>query len=175
MEALRTDRMSLRPWAESDVKLLRRLSDDPRVVRYVGDGQCWTAERVANTSDRNVEHWRLYDFGWWIMRLDDTGEEIGFAALNHPAEGSGLDPSEFEIGWWLDPGFWRLGLSGEAAAAVRDDAFGRLNAPSVAARLQPANLASAGVARHIGMLHEQDTVGLWGEPVSIYRGFPPGP
>lgn len=168
-ETLRTPRMSLRPWAASDLGLLRRLSDDPRVVRYVGDGQRWTAERARETSQRIVEHWRRHGFGWRIMRLNETGQEVGFAALNHPAERSGLDPSEFEIGWWLDPDFWRRGLSGEAAAAVRDEAFERLGAPSVVARLQPANLASAGVARQIGMQHERDTVGPWDEPVAIYR------
>lgn len=165
--------MSLRPWTASDVGLLRRLSDDPEVVRYVGDGQRWTAERAEATSAGMVEHWRVHGFGWRIMRLNETGEEVGFAALDHPGEGSGLDPSEFEIGWWLDPGFWRRGLASEAAGAVRDEAFARLGAPSVAARLQPANLGSVGVARRIGMAHERDTVGRWGEPVAIYRRLAP--
>jgi RimJ/RimL family protein N-acetyltransferase len=171
VEDLRTARMSLRPWAESDLGLLRRLSSEPEVVRYVGDGRLWTAERAASTSDWMVKHWRLHGFGWWTMRLDGTEETIGFAALNHPAEGTELDPSEFEIGWWLDPGYWRRGLAGEAATAVRDDAFGRLRAPSVVARLQPANLGSAAVARHIGLVHERDAIGPWGEPLSIYRGW----
>jgi RimJ/RimL family protein N-acetyltransferase len=56
---------------------------------------------------------------------------------------------------------------------VRDDAFGRLDAPSVVARLQPANLGSAGVARRIGMVHERDTTGPSGEPLAIYRGRRP--
>lgn len=121
-----------------------------------------------------VEHWRRHDFGWRVMELSRTGEEIGFAALNHPRAETGLEPSEFEIGWWLSPDFWRQGLTGEAAAAVRDEAFERLRAPSLVARLQPANVGSAGVARHIGMSHERDTIGPWGEPVAIYRGLAPG-
>ena len=27
----------------------------------------------------------------------------------------------------------------------------------------------AGVAKRIGMVHERDTVGRWGEPVAMYR------
>ena len=170
---LESARLSLLPWQKADVALLRRLSADPCVVRYVGDGQVWSVERAQETSDLIVEHWREFDFGWWVMKLRQTGEQIGFACLNHPHAQSGLEPTEFEIGWWLSPEFWRQGLSSEAAAAVRDDAFDRLGAPSVAARLQPANHGSAGVARHIGMRHERDTVGMWGEPVAIYRGWAP--
>jgi RimJ/RimL family protein N-acetyltransferase len=167
---LSTARLALRPWGERDWELLRRLSADPRVVQYVGDGQPWTDERVEKTSSAIVAHWRTHDFGWWVMGLKDTGEEFGFAALNHPGAETGLEPSEFEIGWWLAPGFWRQGLAAEGATAVRDDAFGRLLAPSVVARLQPANRGSAGVARHIGMSHERDLIGQWGEPVAVYRG-----
>lgn len=173
-DALITRRLTLRAWTAGHVELLTRLSADPRVVRFVGDGQVWSGQRAQETSDLIVEHWRRHDFGWWVMSLNETGHEVGFAALNHPREEAGLEPQEFEIGWWLDPGFWRRGLAGEGAAAVRDDAFGRLGAPSIVARLQPANLGSAGVARHIGMAHERDTIGRAGEPVAIYRGLAPG-
>ena len=167
--ALRTARLTLRRWTEADAQVLRRLSGDPRVTRYIGDGKVWPDERVRETSEAAVEHWRRYGFGWWVMRLEETGEEIGFGCLNHPSADSGIDPGEFEIGWWLAAEFWRRGLAGEAAAAVRDDAFARVGAPSVVARLQPDNHGSAGVARRIGMRHERNTLGRWGEPVAIYR------
>jgi RimJ/RimL family protein N-acetyltransferase len=169
---LATDRLLLHPWCAGAAEMLRSLSADPRVVRYVGDGQVWTDERVRETSERMVEHWRAHGFGWWVMALRDTGEQVGFIALNFPRAGTGLDPEEFEIGWWLDPAHWRQGLTGEAALAVRDDAFRRLGVPTLVARLQPDNRGSAGVARRIGMVHERDTVGPSGEPVAIYRGWP---
>ncbi len=169
---LRTARLLLRPWTVEDVSLLRRLSADSRVVRYVGEGQVWSDERTEETSRLIVEHWRRHGFGWWVMVLETGNDDIGFAALNHPGVEAGLGQEEFEIGWWLAPEFWGQGLSGEAAMAVRDDAFGQLRAPSVVARLQPDNLGSSGVARHIGMEFERETVGRWGEPVAIYRGWP---
>lgn len=170
-DSLRTERIVLRPWTPEATGLLRRLSADPRVVRHVGDGQLWSEQRVQGTSEWMVEHWSAHGFGWWVMELAEARSPFGFLALNHPRAGTGLEPDEFEIGWWLDPEFWRRGLAAEAALAVREDAFGRLGAPSVVARLQPANLGSAGVARSIGMAHERDVVGQWGEPVAIYRGW----
>lgn len=169
-DTLRTARLRLRPWTQSDVGLLSRLSDDPGVVRYIGDGQRWPEERAAETSRLVLEHWSEHGFGWRVMALHETGEEVGFAALNHPGPETGLELSEFEIGWWVAPQFWRQGLASEAAEAVRDDAFARLGAPSVVARLQPDNLASAGVAKRIGLVQERDITGRWGEPVAIYRG-----
>jgi hypothetical protein len=35
-------------------------------------------------------------------------------------------------------------------------------------------LHPAGVARRIGMVHERNIAGRWGERVAIYRGWPAG-
>jgi RimJ/RimL family protein N-acetyltransferase len=169
-EDLETERLRLRPWSDSDAELLARLSADPRVVRYVGDGRCWTAERVAEVSGRMTEHWRAHGFGWRVAVEKQSGEPVGFAALNYLGDGNaGLDPDEFEIGWWLDPPSWGRGFASEAARAVRDEAFNRVGAPRLIARIQPANDASARVARGLGMSFAFETTGRFGEPCAVYR------
>lgn len=132
-----------------------------------------------------AEHWRVNDFGWRVALPRETGpgatspeeagpqdadEPVGFVMLNYLGEGTaGLDPDEFEIGWWLVPSMWRRGLASEAAQAICREAFERVGAPSLVARLQPDNLASAGVAKRLGMSHEFDTTGRFGELVAVYR------
>jgi RimJ/RimL family protein N-acetyltransferase len=64
---------------------------------------------------------------------------------------------------------WRQGLASEAARAICQEAFERVGAPSVIARVQPENRASAGVAARLRMSHEFDTTGRYGETVSVYR------
>ncbi len=168
---LETDRLLLAEWSDSDLALLARLSADPRVVRYVGDGQLWSPERAADVSGAMVKHWRANGFGWRVATEKESGEAVGFIALNYLGEGAaGLDANEFEIGWWLDPRAWGHGFASEGARAVAREAFERLGAPSIVARLQPDNLASARVATQIGMEHELDTTGRFGEPVAVYRG-----
>jgi hypothetical protein len=55
-----------------------------------------------------------------------SGRAVGFIALNLAGEGTaGLDPGEYEIGWWLDPAAQGRGLAREGAQAVLDDALGR--------------------------------------------------
>lgn len=156
--------------------MLARLSADPRVVRYVGTGEPWTAARALEVSDHQAEHWHLHGFGWRVILEKSTGEEIGLLALNYMADGAaGIGPQEYEIGWWLDPSRWGVGYASEAAAAVAKDAFAGLEAPRLLARIQPPNGPSIAVARSIGMTHLLDTTARFGEPVAIYAvDRPPG-
>lgn len=164
---LRTDRMSLEPWTEADFTVLEQLARTPAVMRYIGDGTTWTDARIADVGAHVVEHWRDHGFGWRVARVD--GAPVGLIALSFAGDGAGVDPDEYEIGWWLAPSAWGRGLAREGAAAVRDEAFDRLGAPSILARIQPANAASLGVAAAIGLSHEADSIGRGGEPIAVLR------
>lgn len=59
------------------------------------------------------------------------------------------------------------GLAREGATAVRDDAFTRLGAPRVVARIAPANPASLRVAEAIGLTRHADSTGRAGEPIAV--------
>jgi [ribosomal protein S5]-alanine N-acetyltransferase len=169
-EKLETARLLLPEWSDFDAALLARLSADPRVVRFIGDGQRWSAEKAAEVSRAMVEHWRANGFGWRVAIERESDELVGFVALNRVGEGTaGLEPDEFEIGWWLLPSVWGRGFASEGARAICQEAFTRVGAPRVVARLQPDNVASARVATHIGMSHEFDTTGRFGELVAVYR------
>jgi RimJ/RimL family protein N-acetyltransferase len=169
-ETLETARLLLPQWCDSDAALLARLASDPVVVRYIGDGRCWSDEKVAEVSRDVVEHWRANGFGWRVAVEKATCAPLGFAALNYAGDGTaGLDADEFEIGWWFLPSAWGRGFASEAARAICQEAFTRLEAPSVVARLQPDNRASARVAERLGMSHELDTTGRFGERVAVYR------
>jgi RimJ/RimL family protein N-acetyltransferase len=171
---LQTDRLLLRPWTAEDVGLLAALSSNPRVTRYIGDGQTWTTLKAIAVSDRALTHWRDHGFGWRVVVELSTGSDIGLLALNRIGEGTtGLDPQEHEIGWWLSPDRWGHGYATEAAHAVADDAFTALGAPHLTARILPENAGSIQVARAIGMGFEFNTVTQPGVAVAIYRAFAP--
>ncbi len=166
---LHTDRLALAPWEDRHAELLVDLAATPAVVRHIGDGSPWTAERARLVAAANVEHWRRHGFGWRIAHREPDADPIGFIALSFAGEGAGVDPLAHEIGWWLAPAHWGQGLAREGAAAVRDEAFTRIGAPSILARIQPDNAASLAVAAAIGLIPAERTTGRFGEPVAVLR------
>lgn len=158
------------PWEERHTELLVRLSSDPDVTRYIGAGVVWPRAQAEAVSAAQQEHWRKHAFGWRGAVEKASGLTVGFLASNFAGIGTtGLDPSEFEIGWWLVPDVWGRGFAAEGAAALVAEAFENLDAPSVVARIQPENAASIRVAASLGLTLHFTSTGRHGEPVAIYR------
>ncbi|MGH2868043.1 MAG: GNAT family N-acetyltransferase [Solirubrobacteraceae bacterium] len=168
-EPLATERLSLEPWSAAHVDLLGHLAAQPEVTRFIGTGTPWTPEHTAEVAARCLQHWRRHGFGWRVAVQRDTGASLGFIALNFAGEGAGIAADEYEIGWWLEPPAWGRGLAREGAEAICHEAFERISAPSLVARIAPANAASLGVAGAIGMVPEGQGQGRFGEPIAILR------
>jgi RimJ/RimL family protein N-acetyltransferase len=167
---LETARLRLEPWGEQHTELLVRLSSNPEVTRFVGAGVPWTRAQAETIAAAQGRRWREHGFGWRPAREKSSGELIGFVALNLVGEGTaGLDRDEHEIGWWLAPSAWGRGFAREGALALCHEAFVVLGAPSVVARIQPANVRSIKVAQAIGLTREFTTTGTTGEPIEVYR------
>jgi RimJ/RimL family protein N-acetyltransferase len=167
MRIMTTARLRLLPWEERFEDDLVRLSADPRVTRYIGDGRPWSRDFAVQRHRAHLAHWAEHGFGW--RAIVRAGEVLGIAALNRLGSAvPGIDESAIEIGWWLDPRVWGRGFATEAALALREEAFARLGAECLVARFQPANLASGRVMTKLGMSRHGDTVGRAGEQVRVY-------
>lgn len=169
MDDLETGRLRLERWAPAHAALLARLAALPQVMRHVGTGEVWTAERAAEQHERALAHWRDHGFGWRAAVERASGTVIGLIAINRAEGAAGLADDDYEIGWWLDPAAWGKGYATEGGRAIVDEAFTRLAAPSVVARVQPGNAASLRVAAALGLTPERDTVDRSGADVRILR------
>lgn len=139
-------------------------------MRHIGDGSLWSRERVVEVADAQSEHWAQHGFGWRVAVEKASDRQLGFIALSFAEEGTvDLDRREYELGWWLDPAVWGRGFAREGAAALRDEAFSEVGAPSVVARMQPDNAPSLNVAEAVGLSFDRQTTGRAGEPLVIYR------
>jgi pimeloyl-ACP methyl ester carboxylesterase/RimJ/RimL family protein N-acetyltransferase len=168
-ETLHTPRLRLEQWAESHTDMLLRLAARPEVTRHIGDGEPWPARRAVALAQANREHWRRHGFGWRAAVETGSGRPVGLIALGFAGEAAGVGADEYEIGWWLDPQAWGRGLAREGALALLDEAFERVGAPSVLARIQPGNRASLAVARALGLTPESSSTGRTGEAISVLR------
>jgi RimJ/RimL family protein N-acetyltransferase len=159
-------RLRLRPWdLARDLPAFGAICRDPQVMRYIGDGHLWTEEESRRWMETNLETMVKFGFCQWAVEATGgalAGQLLGFCGLAAPADlpaRGPVDPPGIEthMGWRLSRASWGKGYATEAAGVALADAFGRCGFERVLATVQPANLASAAVARKLGM--EQLDVG----------------
>jgi RimJ/RimL family protein N-acetyltransferase len=169
LRVLTTPRLRLLPWEARFEDDLIRLSSDPRVTRYLGDGRPWDRAFAVQRHRAHLAHWREHGYGWRAITSGGDGQVLGVAALTRLGTMvPGLDESSIDIGWWVAPSHWGQGIATEAATAIRDEAFTDLGAELLVARYQPTNEASGRIMVKLGMSHHSDITGRAGEHVRVY-------
>jgi RimJ/RimL family protein N-acetyltransferase len=149
---LQTRRLMLRRWRPNDADGLAAIDADPEVTRYLNPPM----PPAARFSERCIEHWEQHGFGFFAVESREEpapGLFIGFVGIGHPAYLPELAHRP-ELGWRLARDSWGRGLATEAAAAVCEEAFGRLGLAELISVIHPDNEASRRVATKVGMTIE---------------------
>ena len=150
-----TARLRLREWEQADEGRFYAVMNRPEVMRYLGGLQTpaeWNAAYL-----QIIGFQRDYGHTFWIIEDLDGGDILGFCGLKQVnAPGAGDLTGRHEIGWRLRPEAWGKGIAKEAAIASLDLAFGRFAAPDVIATTVPANTASQGLMKRLGMTRRAD-------------------
>ncbi len=148
---IRTERLVLRDFRETDFEDVQAYGSDPEVTRYMvwgpnapDDTRAFLARALAQQTARP----RL-EFGFAIEHAE-TGHVIGSAAL-HLREGPNRP---VELGYCLHREWWRQGLVTEAASALIDAGFRTLGLHRIAATCDVRNVGSFGVMEKLGMRRE---------------------
>lgn len=147
MPELRTDRLLLRRWRDSDLAPWAELNADPEVREHLGE--LLTPEQSAASVARFEKGFEERGYGWFAVEVADTGRFIGFAGLDPVDEGFAF--TGVEIGWRLSRQAWGHGYATEAALAVLDFGFRTLALPEILAVTTATNVRSQAVMRRIGM------------------------
>ena len=152
MTELRTDRLVLRRWRDSDLAPWAAMNADPEVREHLG------APLTREQSDASVARFQAdFDrrgYGWWAVEVRATGEFIGFAGLDEVEDG--LPFTGVEIGWRLARSAWGRGYASEAARAVLAHGFEVMDLPEILAVTTATNVRSQAVMRRIGMTRVVD-------------------
>ena len=158
MPTIDTARLLLRSFEEDDLDRMAELMGDGDFMRFslgvFSRKQTAAFLEKARARDRQAlpsqfaiifrEDMRLIGYCGFFSQVVDNVEEL-------------------EIGYRVDPSYWRRGIATEAARAVRDYALNELRLPRVISLIHPDNIPSRRVAEKNGMTPEQETV---------FRGFP---
>jgi RimJ/RimL family protein N-acetyltransferase len=163
MVTLQTDRLTLRPFRESDFDAYAELCADPEVMRYIGDGQPLTRPMAWRKLALMVGHWELRGYGLWAVEERASGAFAGYVGFWNPEGWPG-----FELGWTLRRAYWGQGFATDGARAALRLAFTQMGRPEVISLIHPDNAASIRVAHRLGERLVGPTEVL-GKPALVYR------
>jgi RimJ/RimL family protein N-acetyltransferase len=145
---LRTPRLLLRAWRDSDLEPFARLNADARVMRYF-PAPLTTAESDAMAT-RIRELFEPRGWGLWAVEIPGVVSFAGFIGLAQPRFGAHFTPCT-EVGWRLAPDVWGQGYATEGATAVLDVSFRELHLDEVVSFTTESNIPSRRVMERIGM------------------------
>ncbi|MFE1788805.1 GNAT family N-acetyltransferase [Streptomyces sp. NPDC059525] len=164
MSELRTERLLLRGWRESDLAPWAAMNADPEVRRYFPG--VLTREQADASAARFQAEIHRRGWGWWAVEVIDSGEFIGFTGLD--AVEDVMPFTGVEAGWRLARSAWGHGYATEAARAALEFGFDTLALPEILAVTSVTNVPSQAVMRRIGMT--RDRADDFDDPT-----LPPGP
>jgi len=148
-DAIRTDRLVMRRWHESDRTPFAALNADPETMRFFPQ----TLDRAA--SDAMVERIEMsFDqrgYGLWALEVAQTGQFIGFTGLN-PMPDDVPGAGGVEIGWRLARYAWHHGYATEAARAALEVAFDGIGLDEIWSMTAVVNEPSQAVMRRLGLV-----------------------
>jgi ribosomal-protein-alanine N-acetyltransferase len=159
---IETERLTLRPLREADATALFEISQDPDVVRFVGDRHVPTLQEAWRAVAGWIGHWALRGCGQWAIEERSSGRFIGRAGIINPADWPGP-----EVGYLLGRPWWGHGYATEAATAAMDWGFREIGFADLLSLIDPENQASIAVATRLGETLRGETE-VMGHHVLVY-------
>jgi RimJ/RimL family protein N-acetyltransferase len=145
MDTRETERLTLRPYVDSDVDALYAIQGDRDYMRFTH----WSESRAACAA--------------WLQQYVDAEAEVGFApwTIVHRVDGRvvgwgglNVDPNAREWGpevsYFVHATYQGAGLATELVRASLAIGFTRLNLPAIGAFARPENVGSARVLTKCG-------------------------
>lgn len=165
ISAITTERMTLRPFRDSDTELMQQLDFDSEVVRYLGHGKIKSPDESAANLAKILKDYKTYGLGLFAVYDNRTQRFIGRSGLIPWTIDGALT---WEIGYSLVRGAWGQGYATELARTFSKWARDNLNVSHVVSLIHPLNRASIHVAEKVGM-HFSKTTQIGDLTLSIYR------
>lgn len=147
---LRTERLVLRPYRESDAGDLFGIFSDPKVMRFLSSPPWTSHDRAREVIERDVSAFESGEhLGLAIERIEDK-QLIGQCTLFKLSEAC----RRAEIGYSLASGVWGNGYMSEALSALIRYGFKRMNLNRIEADVDPRNDASVRMLERFGFVRE---------------------
>jgi len=143
---IKTRRLLMRPWQESDAQMLFKYASDPEVGPRAG----WEPHQSVEESERIIREVFTNDHTWAVVRRR-SGEVIGcMGYYDHWNSNIKIGEADVEIGYWIARPYWNKGYCTEALRAMINYCFNTLGAPTLWSDFFVDNPASGRVMEKCG-------------------------
>ena len=148
---IKTERLLLRRLKKEDAGEILKLRSDENVMRYIGK-QLETSLSDAVQFINSVNESLITNNGilWAIELKEDPGKLIGYIGHWRLIK----EHYRAEVGYMLNPVYWKKGIMKEALLKVIDYGFDELKLHSIEAHINPENTASSGILIATGFVKE---------------------
>lgn len=152
-----TRHLLFRPFVPADLELLHReIYSHAKVAEALSPTGFLSISNTEFILARRLKHWQDHGFGAWALIHQQNQQMVGHCGL-HYLDGAPVDGTpEVELTYTIHPNYWRQGLATEAATAVLDWGFERLNLRRIVAVTGSSNRASQRVMQKLGMRYEKN-------------------
>ena len=147
MTEIRTERLLLRRWRESDREPFADLNGDPTVMAHMQGLQ--SRERSDAFIDRIEARWDASGWGLWALEVPGVAPFIGYTGLWGADYVTG-EPM-VEVGWRLATEHWGHGYVTEAAREALRFGFEDVRLDEIVSFTVPQNARSWRVMERIGL------------------------
>ena len=148
---LQTERLLLRKMVKEDAAEILQLRSDEQVMRYIDKKRATNIEEAIMWLEIIEEALENNNGITWGISLKDSPQlligSIGYWRLIK-------EHFRAEIGYMLNPDYWKKGFMKEAILTVIDFGFGKLKLHSIEAHINSGNMASANILTATGFVKE---------------------
>lgn len=143
---LETSRLYLRELTRGDSSRMAEILGDKRTMSYYPSA--FSEEKVKAWIEWNMENYRKYGFGLWAVIRRKDGLFLGDCGITMQDIQGEMIP---ELGYHIHRDHWNKGYGSEAARAVMNYAFEKLQLEQLCSYMKADNTPSRRVAEKNGM------------------------
>lgn len=148
LPVLNTERLTLRSFNLDDAATVQKLAGNYNVSKTtLNIPHPYEDGMAANWISSHEETWNSKKGVVYAITLTKTNQLVGAISLHD------IDRSQSELGYWIGEPHWGNGYCTEAARALIEFSFEKLNLHNIHAEHLTTNPASGKVMENIGMRH----------------------
>ncbi len=146
---LKTNRLLLRQFNNDDLENVYKGLSHPDIIQYYGISFSTLEEtKVQMTFFENLEKTKTGI--WWAICSTDNSIFYGAGGLNNMNK----EHKKAEIGFWLMPNFWQMGIMREAMPIICNYGFNELNLHRIEGFVETENKNCKNAMAKLDFMHE---------------------